>query len=228
MHNQQERMRSPAMPNARRDATELCPIARNSPSKLNVARLNASQEYSMRSELSLILLVGTAAGFTATGNAPRAPVARRHLVPIVMSEEPVAAPPDRRWLRSLFLGFVAVQSSAALTYEIPGLLGPSPDYFGALIDTGFSIYAVKMLAGQAGLISDVSVDETALAALSDFECSVTLNVGREPNTWMPAEWAASGGRLSLPLKLRFSTEEVDLGVPGEEEMGGRYVRKLYW
>lgn len=221
-------MRSPAMPNARRDATELCPIARNSPSKLNVARLNASQEYSMRSELSLILLVGTAAGFTATGNAPRAPVARRHLVPIVMSEEPVAAPPDRRWLRSLFLGFVAVQSSAALTYEIPGLLGPSPDYFGALIDTGFSIYAVKMLAGQAGLISDVSVDETALAALSDFECDVTLNVGREPNTWMPAEWAASGGRLSLPLKLRFSTEEVDLGVPGEEEMGGRYVRKLYW
>ena len=174
--------------------------------------------------LLLSSLLGGVAGFVATGARSALPLARTQLTPIVMAEEETrdaspstnAAAPDRRWLRSLFLGFVAVQSSLALTYEVPGLLGPSPDYFGTLIDAGFSIYAIKMLAGQAGLITDVTVDETALAALSDFECTVTLNVGREPNTWMPAEWAASGGRLSLPLKLRFSTEQVDLGVPGEE------------
>ena len=53
------------------------------------------------------------------------------------------------------------------------------------------------------------------AALSGYEFGATLSLGREPGTWMPAEWAASGARLSLPLLVRFPDERVDLGFPGE-------------
>ena len=39
----------------------------------------------------------------------------------------------------------------------------------------------------------------------------------------------SGARLSLPLKLRFSDEVVDLGVPGEDTINGgsRYAKRLF-
>ena len=58
---------------------------------------------------------------------------------------------------------------------------------------------------------------------------ITLNIGREPGTWMPKEWAASGARLSLPMRVRFSDESVDMGFPGEEALnpgGGRYGKKV--
>ena len=171
--------------------------------------------------------VGFTAGLNAATIAPVPSLAHRVSVPIVMEDGPAPANNQGALLRSAFLGLIALQSGVALVDEVPGLLGPDADIFGTIFDAGFLLYASKLLLNQAGVVSDVSTDEEALAALNGFECTVTMSVGREPNTWMPAEWAASGGRLSLPMKLRFSDEEVDLGVPGEQEMGGRYVRKLY-
>ena len=40
---------------------------------------------------------------------------------------------------------------------------------------------------------------------------LTLDVGREPGTWMPKEWAASGATLTLPIEVTF-TDEV---LPGD-------------
>lgn len=171
--------------------------------------------------------VGFTAGLNAATIAPVPSLAHRVSVPIVMEDGPAPANNQGALLRSAFLGLIALQSGVALVDEVPGLLGPDSDIFGTIFDAGFLLYASKLLLNQAGVVSDVSTDEEALAALNGFECTVTMSVGREPNTWMPADWAASGGRLSLPMKLRFSDEEVDLGVPGEQEMGGRYVRKLY-
>lgn len=35
---------------------------------------------------------------------------------------------------------------------------------------------------------------------------VTLDVGREQNTWMDQRWCASGTRISLPLRVRFDQD----------------------
>jgi len=40
---------------------------------------------------------------------------------------------------------------------------------------------------------------------------LTLDVGREPGTWMPKEWAASGATLTLPIEVTF-TDEI---LPGD-------------
>lgn len=67
-------------------------------------------------------------------------------------------------------------------------------------------------------------------SLNDMECQLTLNVGREPGTFMPKDWGASGARFSLPLRVRFSDEVVDLDYCGEATLnpsGGRYAKKLY-
>jgi len=87
-------------------------------------------------------------------------------------------------------------------------------------------YGASVLLSQVGIVKE---DPTApKATLNNMEVMTTLNIGREPGTWMPKEWAASGARLSLPLKMRFSDEVVDLGFPGEESLGGgRYAKKLY-
>lgn len=38
---------------------------------------------------------------------------------------------------------------------------------------------------------------------------LSLNVGREPGTWMPDDWAASGARLLLPVDVRFDERECE-------------------
>jgi hypothetical protein len=43
---------------------------------------------------------------------------------------------------------------------------------------------------------------------------------------MDKDWAASGARLVFPINVRFSDEELDLGIPGEEGLGGRYCKRL--
>ena len=40
------------------------------------------------------------------------------------------------------------------------------------------------------------------------EVQITLNIGREPGTWMPDGWAASGARLSFPVDVEFSAEQA--------------------
>ena len=89
-------------------------------------------------------------------------------------------------------------------------------------------YGASVLLSQVGIVKE---DPTApKATLNNMEVMTTLNIGREPGTWMPKEWAASGARLSIPMKLRFSDEVVDLGFPGEESLnpgGSRYAKKVY-
>lgn len=41
---------------------------------------------------------------------------------------------------------------------------------------------------------------------SDNGWVVTLDIGREKNTWMPMQWASSGTRLTLPLSVRFTRD----------------------
>ena len=122
------------------------------------------------------------------------------------------------------LALLAVQSSVNLfTRELPSIaVGTNPDYFGSLFDVAFLTYAAQSLLQQTGAVDSSSND----ISLDGFECRVTLNIGREPGTWMDKDWAASGARLSLPVKLRFSDKQLDLGFPGEEGLGGRFCRKL--
>jgi hypothetical protein len=43
---------------------------------------------------------------------------------------------------------------------------------------------------------------------------------------MDKDWVASGARLVFPINVRFSDEELDLGITGEEGQGGRYCKRL--
>lgn len=139
-------------------------------------------------------------------------------------------------IRTVVFGLLSVSTVIGLggENELGGLItrlgDPTleTDYFRTLLDTLFLSYAGNVLLSQAGIIeqsptaSDVSLNE--------MECTLTLDIGRLPGTWMPPDWAASGARLSLPVSVRFTDEVVDLGFPGEETLnpsGGRYAKKLY-
>ena len=111
--------------------------------------------------------------------------------------------------RTVLLALITVQSSVALVSgrELGGvvqeLTGQRPiaadiDYFGTLVDSLFLAYAGSTLASQTGLIKE---DPTVpKQTMNNMETQLTLNIGREPGTWMPKEWGASGARLSLPMK----------------------------
>ena len=49
---------------------------------------------------------------------------------------------------------------------------------------------------------------TGASALTGSSWRLRLDVGRQPGSAMPAEWAASGARLSLTLDVRFNEEEA--------------------
>ena len=133
--------------------------------------------------------------------------------------------------RTAVLGLVAVQSAFGLASdrELAGLLNGASDidWFGTIVDAAFVVYGASTLLAAAGVTSQPP--DSLPTTLNGMECQVTLNIGREPGTWMPQDWASSGARLSLPMRLRFSDELIDLGVPGEEMLnaGGRYAKKLY-
>lgn len=44
---------------------------------------------------------------------------------------------------------------------------------------------------------------SGLGGIGQREWLVTLDIGREQNTWMPPQWCARGTRLSLPVRIRF-------------------------
>lgn len=125
-------------------------------------------------------------------------------------------------IRTAILTLITFQSAQGL-YEtdIPRLLAGTPDIFGTVFDAGFLVYGTKTILGQIGL-----ANKEPAASLADLEATVTLDAGREDGTWMPAEWGASGARLSLPLALKFTDEQIDLGFPGEESFGGRFGKKI--
>ena len=156
----------------------------------------------------------------AEGSLP----ASARAAPLCMSDGSKKAPFGGLPIRSVLVGLIGLQSAYGLTLDIPRLGGENADYVGTLIDAGFFSYCTAQLATQAGVLK--LQDDAAIAPLGGVRCNVALSVGREPGTWMPKEWAASGGRLSLPLSVSFTDEPVDLGFPGEEPLGGRRARKL--
>ena len=118
-----------------------------------------------------------------------------------------------------------------VTRELPPILSgqPDADYFGAILDTVFFGWAGTNFLLQTGVLAD-SVDDDddddGAISLDGLECRITVDVGREPGTWMDKDWASSGARLVLPVSVRFTNERVDLGIPGEAALGGRYCRRL--
>ena len=137
--------------------------------------------------------------------------------------------------RTVVLALLTLQSAFGLAgeSEMGGLItrmgDPQLDVnaFAAFLDAAFLTYGANVLLGQLGIIKEDPT--TTKTRLDNMECQVTLNVGREPGTGMPKEWAVSGARLSLPMTICFSDELVDLGFQGEERLnaaGGRYAKKL--
>ena len=173
----------------------------------------------------MLLGVQAAAAFhtapLSARSAQAAPVSSRSAVATMMAG-PQPGLLSRLPLRQAVIALIAVQSAFGLSNDVPSLFGESPDVLGTVVDAGFLVYSAQLLAAQTGLVPAVP----SVLDLSGLTCTATLNLGREPGTWMPQEWAASGARLSLPLELRFSDELVDLGFPGEEVFGGRAARRL--
>jgi hypothetical protein len=134
--------------------------------------------------------------------------------------------PGKLPIRTLVLSLIGVFSVSNLQSEIPQILSGSPgvDYIGTALDAFFVCYAVQNILTQVGVVK--SDNSASAPSLDGFECSLTVNVGREQGTWMEKDWAVSGARLVFPINVRFSDEEVDLGIPGEEGLGGRYCKKL--
>ena len=162
----------------------------------------------------------------------RALVAAAALCPATAFVHPARlGPPTRRGrplqaipIQSVVLGLLAAQSVRDLVIEVPRLGGESADWIGVVIDAGFLGFAGKTLLTQTGVVDATAA--TADRTVEGLKCTVTVNVGREPNTWMPKDWAASGARLLLPLDVEFADERVDLGFPGEEALGGRGEEEL--
>jgi len=162
---------------------------------------------------------------TATPFAMRDAHSRRAAGVIMAENRPKFSVPESP-LRSAFLALIAAQTAYALvTQDVPSLNSAEPDFLSTAFDVGFLFYSINVLAKQAGVKATLD-NASPQPSLVGLDCSVTMSVGREPGTWMPKEWGASGARLSLPLAVRFSDEPVDLGYPGEETMGGRNARRL--
>lgn len=170
----------------------------------------------MRHQLALVLVAAAAPayGFRAA-NFVHAPVHTNTIArcgrgaDVVMAREGGKSP--GLYLRTAVLTLLAYQSATGLYVDVPRLLGERPDFFATLIDGGILVYASRLLLGQAGVIR---ADTSAAISLDGMTCRATLNLGREPGTWMPPEWGSSGARLSLPMTLRFTDEPLDMGFPG--------------
>jgi len=85
--------------------------------------------------------------------------------------------------------------------------------------------------------STTSGQSETLRRLDDTRWRVMLNIGREPGTWMPKEWGASGDRLHLHLELEFSSDALLSSTsgddnknnnmfPGDDFLNGRSHTKL--
>mgnify|MGYP006960711954 CR=1 FL=1 len=110
-------------------------------------------------------------------------------------------------LGSIILGVIGLSCLQDLTVEIPTLGTERGDPFGTIFDAAFLGYAVSSILTQTGVTRKDRASQGA--DLAGLEGGVALSVGPEPGTWMDKDWAASGARLSLPLTLRFTDEELE-------------------
>jgi len=56
--------------------------------------------------------------------------------------------------------------------------------------------------------SAIQKSRKRLELLDDTSWKITLNIGREPGTWMPNDWGESGERLLLNIAVEFSPEQL--------------------
>jgi len=127
---------------------------------------------------------------------------------------------------TIILLLIGLRSFIQLFDEVPNLrFNGKPDFIGTSFDFFFVFYALQNVLQQTGLLQPTA-SEKIISSLEETECCVTLDIGREKNTLMEKNFAASGKRLLLPINIRFTSERLDLGIPGEEALGGRYCNVL--
>lgn len=133
-------------------------------------------------------------------------------------------------VRTIVLTIIGMFSISNLTTEIPRIFtGGQVDYIGTALDVFMVNYSARNVLQQLGLdggSANAAAAASEATSLAGLECCLTVNVGRDQNTWMEKEWAASGARLQFPIHIRFTDEVMDLGIPGEEGLGGRYCKRL--
>jgi hypothetical protein len=79
------------------------------------------------------------------------------------------------------------------------------------VTTGLSMNSVGDVALSTSTSSSASRKEAhphPLKLLDGTRWRLMLNVGREPGTWMPKTWGASGDRLYLNLEMEFTEEHL--------------------
>lgn len=73
----------------------------------------------------------------------------------------------------------------------------------------------------------IDVSETVHASDRALEMTywkIALDIGREPGTWMPADWGVSGQRLNLQLEIQFRDEYV---MDREDFLGDRGGKRVH-
>ena len=75
---------------------------------------------------------------------------------------------------------------------------------------------------------NIDVSETVVhasdRALEMTYWKIALDIGREPGTWMPADWGVSGQRLNLQLEIQFRDEYV---IDREDFLGDRGGKRVH-
>ena len=74
---------------------------------------------------------------------------------------------------------------------------------------------------------NIDVSETVHASDRALEMTywkIALDIGREPGTWMPADWGVSGQRLNLQLEIQFRDEYV---MDREDFLGDRGGKRVH-
>ena len=77
---------------------------------------------------------------------------------------------------------------------------------------------------------NIDVSETVHAsdkALDMTYWKIALDIGREPGTWMPADWGVSGQRLNLQLEIQFRDEYVVDRRGREDFLGDRGGKRVH-
>ena len=133
----------------------------------------------------LAAIAATTAGYSL-GAHPVA--ARAQRTSIVLDEGKGLSLPSLP-IRSVIIGLLTVQSFLGLaTHDLPSFSTDTPDLFATVLDGAFLGWGVTILIGQTGALKS---EAAAARCTGRHDVGCNVNVGREPSTWMPADWAAS-------------------------------------
>lgn len=84
------------------------------------------------------------------------------------------------------------------------------------------LVAAALSIPQPALSYVVGTPDDVMSRFANLQCDVIMTVGRTPSSAMPPEWAASGGKLGLPLRVKFSAAgagEPPYSSPHESLLG---------